>query len=191
MRFSKKIFFSILLILILLFIGETIRIRIRENAQTFELVKDVNPFANQNSKPVKGSLVPDFELINNQGSKIHIRDYRGKAVILNFWATWCAPCKLEMPIFQELTERRMDDVVVLAINKAEPVDKVNAFILDNKMTFPVLLDSDGKVAREFGIYAYPSTFFVDKEGIIQSLHTGQLNREMLTKYLKTIGIDSW
>jgi cytochrome c biogenesis protein CcmG, thiol:disulfide interchange protein DsbE len=191
MRLSKKFFFAALFLCLILLVGEFIRIKLKDNNLQTQTSENNNPFAGLVSKPVSGSQVPKFELADSKGGKVSITDFKGKAVVLNFWATWCAPCKLEMPLFQKLTGSRVGDVVVLAVNNKESADMVNAYAKENKVTFPLLLDSDGKVAGKFGVYAYPSTFFIDKEGIIQSQHTGQIDAALLTKYLKTIGIDAW
>ncbi len=188
MQFVKKWYFFLFTILILLLIGVNIWMGQFESKSSEQ---GKNPFAIMISKPKNGSPVPDFELSGIKGERVNIGQYKGKAVALNFWATWCAPCLVEMPLLETAVKRHEKDLIVLAINIEEPSGTVEAYIKRGGFTFPVLLDVDGKVANNFGVFAYPATFFIDKEGIIRSQHVGQLDETMLRKNLKTIGIETW
>ena len=129
---------------------------------------------------------PDFFLRTLNGRSVRLSDYRGKTVVLNFWASWCPPCRREMPDFQTLWEERgpsgPDDLVILAVNLL-PEDTIAAaegFVEEFGLTFPVLLDtSRGEVARRYGVRALPATFFVDREGIVRTTALGSVFGHLL------------
>ncbi len=107
----------------------------------------------------------DFTLNDLRGSTVTMKDFRGKVVFLNFWASWCGPCRDEMPSMELLWQiLQDDDFVILAVDVRETKDEVTSFIEENDYTFPVLLDSWGQVANMYDVRAYPTTFLVDREG---------------------------
>jgi thiol-disulfide isomerase/thioredoxin len=141
------------------------------------------------------SLVPeinrtasDFELETLSGEKIHLADLRGKPVVINFWATWCGPCRIEMPLLQKYYDLYSPDVAVLAINYDEPVEKVRSYIEELGLSFPILLDPHTKVENLYYVRAFPTTFFLDADGIIRYQHIGALNEAQLAAYLDQIGV---
>lgn len=106
-----------------------------------------------------------FTLENLRGSMMSLRDFRGKVIFLNFWASWCGPCRIEMPAMELLWQVfQDDDFVILAVDVREERDTVSSFIEKNDYTFPVLLDSRGKVANMYDLRAYPTSFLIDREG---------------------------
>ncbi len=114
------------------------------------------------------NAAPDFQLQNLDGQSITLSDLKGKPVILNFWATWCGPCAFEMPYIQEIyDERSGEGLMVLAINWGESASQVEQFMQNHNLSIPVLLDTKKVVAQKYGIRAFPTTFFIDKDGIIQ------------------------
>ncbi len=109
----------------------------------------------------------DFTLENLQGSQVSLADFEGKVIFLNFWATWCPPCRIEMPDMEKLWQKFKDeDFVILAVDLRERKDKVSSFVKENGYTFPVLLDSGGEVANTYGITAIPTTYLLDPRGRI-------------------------
>ncbi len=107
----------------------------------------------------------DFTLENLRGSMMSLKDFRGKVIFLNFWASWCGPCRIEMPAMELLWQVfQDDDFVILAVDVKEERDTVSSFIEKNDYTFPVLLDSRGKVANMYDVRAYPTSFLIDWEG---------------------------
>lgn len=188
---TQKNILIILLIVAILISGLVLTQHFSINNPTTRPTDISNPFAMANSKPQTGSIVPDFSLYDILGNKVDIKQFRGKPVILNFWATWCAPCKLEMPLFLDIYEQQAGNLVVLAVNKKETVETIDTYVKNHGLTFTVLLDSDGLIAKKNGVNAFPTTFFIDKEGIIQSQHVGQLDKNTMADYLKLIGIVSW
>ena len=115
-----------------------------------------------------GDLAPDFQLQNLDGQTISLGNLRGKPVLINFWATWCPPCRSEMPYIQEIYEEWSDKgLVVLAINLGESSSKAEEFRQNHNLSFTVLLDAKQDVAQRYNIQYIPTTFFLDKDGIIQ------------------------
>ncbi len=118
--------------------------------------------------PEVGKLAPDFKLQNLDGQSISLSDLQGKPVLLNFWATWCPPCRAEMPYIQQIYEEWSDKgLEVLAIDIGESSSKVKEFLQSQGLSIPVLLDTEKNVAQEYNITGIPTTFFIDKDGIIQ------------------------
>lgn len=119
-----------------------------------------------------GKPAPDFALLDLNGQPVSLNSL-GKPVLVNFWATWCPPCRYEMPFIQEIHEEWANKgLVVLAINVGENPSTVSDFVQDNNYSFPVLLDTDQRVALEYGIRTFPTTIFIDKDGIIQGIKIG-------------------
>jgi len=129
-----------------------------------------------NCSPTKpGEAAQDFELKTLEGQTVALSDYRGSPVMLNFWASWCGPCRYEMPFFQEVyedTEWQAAGLVILAVNIGESPSVAGGFMEDNGFTFPVLLDMTGKVATMYNVRSIPATFFIDERGIIKHSDVG-------------------
>ncbi len=122
-----------------------------------------------------GNLAIDFELKSLDGQSVSLSSLRGKTILLNFWATWCPPCREEMPLFQQIFEdSRWKDkgLVILGMNLSESVATVTEFMKTNGLTFPILLDTGQDVARDYNIRGIPTTFFIDKNGIIREIRIG-------------------
>ena len=108
-----------------------------------------------------------FTLKTLKGGMASLEDYRGKLIFLNFWATWCPPCRAEMPSMQRLWEEfKEEDFVILAINIQEEIKLVSSFMNERGLSFPVLLDEKGVVARSYGISGIAATFFLNPDGEI-------------------------
>ena len=123
--------------------------------------------------PQVGKLAPDFQLPNLEGQYISLSDFRGEPVLVNFWASWCPYCRYEMPFIQEVYEEwSASGLVVLAINKGESLSTVEDFMQSYNLSFPALLDINQDVALEYSIRSIPTTFFIDKDGIIQAIKVG-------------------
>jgi len=115
-----------------------------------------------------GNLAPDFQLQNLDGQTVSLGNLQGKPVLINFWATWCPSCVSEMPYIQEIYEEWSDKgLVVLAINIGESSSKVEEFMQSHNLSFTVLLDTKQNVAQKYNFQYIPTTFFIDKDGIIQ------------------------
>lgn len=130
-------------------------------------------FGEQLLTPYKGAQpAPDFELIDVDGGEHRLSDYRGKPLIINFWATWCPPCREEMPSMNRAWRKVKDTVSMLAINVGEDEDTIFIFSADYPIDFPVLLDRSGAVIREWPVKGLPTTFVLDREGNIRYTAVG-------------------
>lgn len=130
----------------------------------------------------KGQMAPDFELTTLDGETVKLSDFRGKRVMLNFWATWCPPCRAEMPDMQRFHEDK--DVVILAVNLRETetnTQKVQDFIDERGLTFQILLDEKTAVANRYQIQPIPSSFMIDSDGRIQNKAFGALNYDLMVQ----------
>lgn len=125
--------------------------------------------------PREGFLAPDFTLETLSGDQISLPDLRGNAIVLNLWASWCLPCRAEMPalqsVYQENHERGLE-VLAVNITAQDNLAAVEAFAHEFNLTFPILLDTSGLVGKEYLMRAFPTTFFIDREGIIQRVIVG-------------------
>ena len=129
----------------------------------------------------------DFKLIDLNGKEVSLSDFKGKKVFLNFWASWCDPCKSEMPDIEKLyTETKDSDLVILAVNLGEDKATVKAFSDTNKYDFKILLDTDQSVGRQYSISAIPTSYFIDKEGNIISIVKGGLSLEKMKIYISKL-----
>jgi thiol-disulfide isomerase/thioredoxin len=142
----------------------------------------------RSSDPLVGQPVPELGLTLLDGSEMRLADFRGRAVVINYWATWCEPCKAEMPLLQRSYESNEPDLVVLGVNGGEAPADVERFVNELGLSFPIVLDPEYRAEAALGVLAYPTTVFVDSDGIIQARHIGQLDRAFLKTYLELIGI---
>ncbi len=115
-----------------------------------------------------GSIAPDFTLENMQGEKVSLSQLRGKVVIVNFWATWCPPCRTEMPSMEVLHQTfKDDDLVLLAINVEKNGRKaVTRFLQETPYNFPILLDDQQQTQNLYGVFQYPESFIIDRSGVV-------------------------
>jgi peroxiredoxin len=129
--------------------------------------------------PLIGSPAPHFQLVTLNGTPAAISDYRGKVVLLNFWATWCKPCMKEMPVIQAAYEEYKDkDFVVLGVNFGENPEKAETLVKQMGLTFPILLDQEVELASRHQVVSLPVTFFIDPNGIIKErVFGGTLTKE--------------
>ncbi len=134
-----------------------------------------------------GNIAPDFTVGSNQASRASLSSLRGKIVILNFWTTWCPHCRYEVPALQAIhDEYGPQGVVVLAINEGEKLEDVGRFANDNNIHFAVWLDEDKWAGNIYGVRAIPTTYFIDREGIIRAVHFGSMTREQFVAELKKL-----
>jgi peroxiredoxin len=129
-----------------------------------------------------GLKAPDFELKNLQGETVKLSDYEGKKVMLNFWATWCPPCKAEMPDIQKFYTEKGDEVAILAVN-IDPQYDVAGFAKEMRINFPILLDEEEKAVKAYQILTIPTTFFIDEKGIIRNKYLSAMPLEIMRQYI--------
>ena len=134
--------------------------------------------------PQEGFTAPDFELITLEGDSISLSELRGKAILVNFWATWCPPCRSEMPAMQQVfSDYDPDDFIILAINTTyqDHAGDVNAFVLEQGLTFPILLDDSGEISERYQVNSMPTSYFIDPDGIINEVVFGGPMSEALLR----------
>ncbi|MCM3571249.1 redoxin domain-containing protein [Neobacillus mesonae] len=138
----------------------------------------------------EGNSAPDFELTTLEGDKIKLSDYKGKKVILNFWATWCPPCKAEMPHMQNFYEKNQDNgVAIVAVNLTN-LDKGNKeienFVKSYGLTFDILLDKVGTIGAQYQAFSIPTSYIIDSKGVISKKIIGPMDEEMMKSLINNI-----
>lgn len=140
----------------------------------------------QESKP----QAPDFTVQDGEGNPVRLSDFVGKPVVLNFWASWCPPCKSEMPDFEEAFSQYGEDIHFLMVNltdgSRETVETAENYVEEKGYTFPVYFDTQSEAAMVYGIMAVPATFFLDAEGKPVARASGAIDKETLEKGLEMI-----
>ena len=133
---------------------------------------------------------PDFMVYDNDGKTVRLSDFKGKPVVLNFWASWCGPCRKEMPDFQELYEVYGDDVTFMMINmtdgKRETLDLAREFVANQELNLPIYFDLDYDVMSTYGVRSLPTTYVLDEEGYLIEGYRGMISKEQLEKVLKNL-----
>ena len=131
---------------------------------------------------------PDFNLKDQYGVVHSLENYKGKVIFLNFWATWCPPCKKEMPdvesIYKEYGENKKD-VIILGVN-SEKENEVKKFLKDKGYTFPTVIDENSEVMRKYFIQAFPTSFVIDKEGNVYGYVMGGLTKEQIKQVIEEV-----
>jgi cytochrome c biogenesis protein CcmG, thiol:disulfide interchange protein DsbE len=127
---------------------------------------------------------PDLTLNDLDGAQASLADFRGQVVLVNNWATWCPPCKAEMPTLQAYYEEHKDQgFLLVGIEAGEPVDEVAQFVDDYKLTFPIWLDPQNKALSAFHNQSLPSSYLIDREGVVRLAWVGAVSKSILEKYV--------
>jgi len=162
--------------------------RISEDS-TEALDTEVEGFSSRPSGPKIGSPAPNFALQDLDDNLVNLEEAIGKVVLLNFWATWCGPCKVEMPSLERTyAEFKDEGFIVLAVDFDEPVEAVRAFKEELNLEFPILLDPGGEVQRTYRVLGYPTSVLIDREGLIHAIHVGIMSETQLDNYLGELGV---
>ncbi|MCM3089042.1 TlpA family protein disulfide reductase [Bhargavaea ginsengi] len=132
----------------------------------------------------RGQIAPDFELQTMDGETVRLSDYRGERVFINFWATWCPPCRAEMPDMQKIHEDGEGKVLAVNLTHTEKSpDDASEFAKELGLTFPILMDTTGDLAEQFNVVAYPTSYMIDSDGRIQFVAMGAMNYDMMRREL--------
>jgi peroxiredoxin len=133
-----------------------------------------------------GDKAPNFTIKDLNGNKVQLSDYKGKSVMINFWTTWCPPCKKEMLDIETFSKEKRDQWVVLAINvDGGNEEGVKQFVQERKLTFPILMDEKDVVANQYHILSIPTTYFINKEGVIINKAFTMLTLEEMRELTKS------
>lgn len=129
---------------------------------------------------------PDFTVLDWDGNEVKLSDYFGKPIVLNFWAYWCGPCQMEMPEFNTMYEELGGEVVFLMTHVDADTEAGKELVSENGYSFPVVFDATSAAAASYGVTAFPTSFFIDKEGNLQAYYVGAMSRELLQLGIDTI-----
>ncbi|MGE7690553.1 redoxin domain-containing protein [Lysinibacillus sp. NPDC097214] len=190
---KKNIGLLIVVLLVVAMIGTYVRQQIDKDREieTASLGKEMDE---RKIGLKNGDTPPDFTLTSLDGEDVTLSELRGKKVVLNFWATWCPPCKAEMPHMQNYYEQyaKKDNVEIIAVNLTEAerdvtedakIDSVMTFRESFDLTFPILLDQKNSAGLAYQVITIPTTYFIDSNGYIQRAIKGPMNVEMLKSYV--------
>ena len=135
-------------------------------------------------------LAPDFTMYDIDGNALRLSDFRGRPVILNFWASWCGPCKAEMPDLEAAYQAHGEEVQFLIVNltdgQSETVEAASSYIASQGYTFPVYYDVDMEGALAYGIYVIPMTYFIDAQGTVRAIQEGMIQAEVLETNIQAL-----
>ncbi|MBQ9608232.1 MAG: TlpA family protein disulfide reductase [Lachnospiraceae bacterium] len=133
---------------------------------------------------------PDFKFLNNDGEEAHLSDYFGKPIVLNFWATWCGPCQMEMPYFDTAYQKYGEDINFLIIDltdgSRDTIDSARDFVEEKGFSFPIGFDTEYDGAYTYGVSSIPMTFFIDKDGVPQVYQIGTIDEAVLNEQLELL-----
>ncbi len=145
------------------------------------------PKPGPNATPTPENLAPDFTAVNLQtGKPFSLSDYRGKIVFLNFWGSWCPPCRMEMPAFQAVYEKYGDDVVIIGVGINDSEANLIGFAREKGITYPIVWDRTSEVARKYRIRSLPTTYKIDRNGVMTGVAVGALTKEQLIAAIETM-----
>jgi peroxiredoxin len=139
--------------------------------------------------PFVGNLAPDFTLQTIDGRTVTLADYtqgEGMPVVLNFWATWCPPCRVEMPFFERASQTYEGRVAILGVNQAEKVETIADYARRNGLTYPLLADTEMKVNNLYAVLNLPTTLFIDRNGVVREILIGTISQAVLEDRIETL-----
>lgn len=200
---NKRIKFAILTIIFILLIGSAYFLYVRIDNSTIsnklivsnESKQQNNASSSNNSTSSENQFsdkmqAPGFTVYNADGNPVNLSNYVGKPIVLNFWASWCGPCQIEMPDFHKKYLELGDKVTFLMINMTdgsrETVNSASKFIEEKGYTFPVLYDTDSSAAIAYGVYSIPTTYFIDSKGYVIAQAIGSIDGETLQRGMDMI-----
>jgi len=182
---KNKTFILVILIIVILVVIVIIQNPFKQTESITGVLQD-----NENTGLDVGNLAPDFILMSLEGNNVQLSSLRGKkAVVVNFWATWCPPCRDEMPAFEDIFVNNKDKLDILGVNLQESERAISNFLLEIPVTYPLLLDPDIKVKELYNVFTQPVTYFIDKDGIIVDKKFGPLTPKEIEDKFGKLGIN--
>ncbi|UOE54036.1 TlpA disulfide reductase family protein [Cytobacillus oceanisediminis] len=189
----KKFLLAAAVIVLLLFIVDKTILKEKGVVEQAGQMQKYDKMEDPEDLPVgleKGNLAPDFELSDMEGNPVKLSDYRGKAVLLNFWASWCPPCRAEMPHMEKLYNKYKDEnfdiLAVNLTNTEKNSSDAEKFVKELGLTFTIPMDVKGEAGSDYNIMAYPTSYFIDSDGVIREKVLGALNEEYMEKEIKKL-----
>lgn len=198
---NKTLLITIIILLVVLGIAAVLYPKLSAGMQTQQLVttattapteaaeeavpEETQPATTEPTEP-ETVPAPDFTVQDWDGNEVHFSDYLGKPIVLNFWAHWCGPCQMEMPEFNAAYERLGGEVTFLMVHEGAAVDDGKEKVTEGGYTFPVVFDVDSSAGNMYGITAFPTTFFIDKDGNLQAYYMGAMDADLLQQGIDMI-----
>lgn len=142
-----------------------------------------NPIINDEPELEAKDPAIDFTLKDLEGNDVSLSDFEGKIVLLNFWATWCKFCDIEMPDLEKLYTEN-EGIVVLGVNVGEDIDLVKEYVDEKNLSFPIVLDETTEIASDYLVSGLPTTYFIDENGMIYGVFPGMMTYDMMTGFLE-------
>lgn len=169
-----------------------IQIQSQQNDSTINHTENNSDDNISNPDSQTSNTIPaiDFTVYTEDGISVNLSDYYGEPIVVNFWATWCGPCKSELPAFEKLSNEYINEVTFMMVNLTdgaqETIPGVTDFIKKNGYTFPVYFDTEMDAALTYGVYSIPATLFIDADGNIVASQLGAMSEDTLKNYIKTL-----